>query len=85
MGVGWSYIYNMGLRTTFIPLYELPFIPASSFIILYIIILCIRSVYSENKQSYDVTDPEPYGKLCSHALTLYMYVCMIWLFSTIFV
>lgn len=88
IGSGWTIIYNVGLRTAVMPLYELPTLPTSSFVIIYSIIMCIASIMSlggdKNKKSYDLTDPEPYSKLISNILTLYMFVGTIWLFSLMF-
>lgn len=82
---GWAIIYNVGLRTAVMPLYELPTLPTSSFVIIYSIIMCIMSLGSDkNKKSYNLTDPEPYSKLISNILTLYMFVGVIWLFSLMF-
>lgn len=82
---GWAIIYNIGLRTAVMPLYELPTLPTSSFIIIYSIIMCIMSLGSgENKKKYSLTDPEPYSKLISNILTLYMFVGVIGIFYIIF-
>lgn len=77
MGCGWGLIYNIGVREMLKFVYELPYAPIISFIYLYIIILCIRSMFSKNKQTYELTDPEPYGKLMTSALTLYMYILIL--------
>lgn len=85
ISTGWAIIYNVGLRTAVTPLYELPILPTSSFIIIYSIIMYIMSLGSDkNKKKYSLTDPEPYSKLISNILTLYMFVGMIWLFSLMF-
>lgn len=88
IGAGWAIIYNVGLRTAVMPLYELPTLPTSSFIIIYSIILCIMSVVTlgsdKNRKKYSLTDPEPYSKLLSNILTLYIFVCVIWLFGLMF-
>jgi hypothetical protein len=88
IGAGWAIIYNVGLRTAVMPIYELPILPTSSFIIIYSIILCIGSLVTlssdKNRKKYNLTDPEPYSKLISNILTLYMFVGVIWLFSLMF-
>lgn len=81
MGAGWFFIYDVGIRTIIEPLYSLPVIPIRSFLIAYIIVLWSRTLYgSENRKSFDLSEPEPYGKMLSHILTIYMYVAIIGLF-----
>lgn len=88
IGAGWAIIYNVGLRTAVMPIYELPILPISSFIIIYGIILCIGSMVTlgsdKNRKKYNLTDPEPYSKLLSNILTLHIFACAIWLFSLMF-
>ena len=85
MGSGWFFIYDVGLRSVIEPLYSLPVMPVRSFVIAYTIILWIRSLYDKtDRKEYKLSDPEPYGKMLSHILTIYMYVLVIWLFYWIF-
>ena len=88
IGAGWAIMYNVGLRTAVMPLYELPTLPISSFIIIYGIIMCIMSTVTlssdKDRKKYNLTDPEPYSKLLSNILTLHMFACAIWLFSLMF-
>ena len=81
MGAGWFFIYDTGIRTIIEPLYSLPVIPIRSFLIAYTIVLWGRTLFgSESSKSYNLSEPEPYGKMLSHILTIYTYVAVICLF-----
>ena len=89
MGSGWFFIYILGLREAVSPLYTLPVIPVSSFVIIYTIILYINTLRSKKDsntgaKSYDISDPEPYGKMLTNLLTIYMYAGIIGLIYLIF-
>lgn len=85
MGSGWFFIYTLGIREAILPIYELPIIPVSSFIYIYTFILYIRALCGKkDKKSYDITDPEPYGKMLTIILNLYMYAGIIGLIYLLF-
>ena len=84
MGSGWFFIYTLGIREAILPICELPIIPVSSFIYIYILILYVRTLYKKNEVSYDITDPKPYGKLLSNMLNIYLYAGIIGLIYLIF-
>ena len=85
MGSGYYFIYSIGIKEIVIPFYELPSIPITSFLIMYTIVLFGRSIYNKKKkESYDLSDPKPYGIMLSKIMTIYMYVLIIGIFDLIF-
>ena len=85
MGSGWYFIYTLGIREAILPIYELPIMPLKSFVYTYTLILYAGTLYSKkNEKSYDITDPEPYGRLLTKMLNIYIYVGVIGLIYLMF-